>query len=179
MSLTAPPPRLVETIDEHGRPGPALAVMEAHRTATAHRAISIVVWNPTRTKMLVTRRAATKTTWPGFWSNAVCSHPLPKEADATAARRRLGEELRIERDVKLAFTMRYGPVQCPVSGVYEHEFDHVFDTTLPETLVINPDPTEISALRWVDRDTLTSMRRANEITPWFALILERVGWLHR
>ncbi len=124
--------RLVETINRRGGVGPLVAIVEAHRMGTPHRAISIVVWNAARTKMLITRRAAAKATWPGFWSNAVCSHPLPREPYAAAARRRLFEELRIRGAVAPAFRLFYGPVRCPASGALEHELDHVFYIRVPE-----------------------------------------------
>ncbi len=184
--IYAPPPprasqantrlRLVETVDDKGRLGPAMPILEAHRLGAAHRAISILVWNPSRTKMLITRRAAAKPTWPGFWSNAVCSHPLPREPYAASARRRLYEELRIHGRVAPAFRLYYGPVRCPVSGVFEHEFDHVFYARLEEDIPIRPNRAEISALRWVDRDELAALRESSRITPWFAMILERVRW---
>jgi isopentenyl-diphosphate delta-isomerase len=176
MSLVNPRLRLVETIDGAGGIGPPVAIMEAHRVGAAHRAVSIVAWNASRTKMLITRRAATKATWPGFWSNAVCSHPLPQEPYAAAARRRLVEELQISSDVTPAFRMFYGPVRCPVSGVFEHELDHVFYARLPENTRIKPNREEISAVRWVGQAQLAALQQAGKITPWFAMILARVRW---
>lgn len=168
--------RLVETVDSEGAIGPAVAIVDAHRAGTPHRAISILVWNASRTKMLITRRAATKATWPGFWSNAVCSHPLPREAYAAAARRRLYEELRIHGVVAPAFRMFYGPVRCPISGAFEHEMDHVFYSRLAESASIWPNPAEVSALRWVGPAQLETLQRSGKITPWFAMILKRVRW---
>jgi isopentenyl-diphosphate delta-isomerase len=168
--------KLVETVDCTGGVGPPVAIAEAHRMGTAHRAISIVAWNGSRTKMLVTRRAPTKETWPGFWSNAVCSHPLPQEPYARAARRRLFEELEVQVAVFPAFRMYYGPVRCPVSGALEHELDHVFYAKLPEGAPLRPNPAEISDYRWVDRAQLTAMALSGTITPWFKMILERVRW---
>jgi isopentenyl-diphosphate delta-isomerase len=168
--------RLVETIDRKGGIGPSIPIVEAHRVGAAHRAISILVWNPSRTKMLITRRAAAKATWPDFWSNAVCSHPQPQEPYAAAARRRLFEELRIRAAVVPSFRLLYGPVRCPVSGAVEHELDHVFNATLDENAAIEPDPAEISALRWVDQAQLAALGQSAKLTPWFALILKRVRW---
>jgi len=168
--------RLVQTIDLTGGIGPPVAIVEAHRVGTAHRAISIVAWNTSRTKMLITLRAAAKATWPGFWSNAVCSHPLPQEPYAAAARRRLFEELRIRGSVAPAFRMFYGPVRCPVSGAYEHELDHVFYAKLPENAPIEPNPAEISSVRWVDQAQMAALQQSEKITPWFAMILDRVRW---
>jgi len=170
------PMKLVETIDRRGRIGPPVAIDEAHREGTAHRAISVLVWNPSRTKMLITRRSAAKATWPGFWSNAVCSHPLPREPYAAAARRRLFEELRVRGALAPAFRMLYGPVRCPVSGALEHELDHVFYARLPESTSITPDGAEVSALRWVDRLQLEELQRSGRVTPWFAIMLKRVRW---
>lgn len=126
--------------------------------------------------MLITRRAAVKATWPGFWSNAVCSHPLPREPYAASARRRLFEELRIRGLVAPAFRMYYGPVRCPISGLLEHELDHVFHAQLAEDTPIKPNRAEISALRWADQGQLAALQQAGKITPWFALILARVRW---
>jgi isopentenyl-diphosphate delta-isomerase len=168
--------RLVETVDQRGRTGPPVEIVEAHRTGRAHRAISIVAWNATRTKMLITRRANTKATWPGFWSNAVCSHPLPLEPYVAAARRRLYEELRIHGAVSPAFRMFYGPVCCTISGLFEHELDHVFYARLAENEPIRPNREEISSFRWVDKAQLAALQQSGKITPWFAMILERVRW---
>jgi isopentenyl-diphosphate delta-isomerase len=168
--------RLVETVDRRGGRGPPISLFEAHRVGTAHRAISVLVWNDTRTQMLITRRAAVKATWPGYWSNAVCSHPLPREPYVAAARRRLFEELRIHGTVAPAFRLRYGPVRCPVSGLFEHEMDHVFFAKLPKNGAIKPNRAEISALRWVDRPQLEQLQQSGKLTPWFAMILKRVGW---
>jgi len=175
-SLSNPQMRLVETVDPQGRIGPPVEIVEAHRTATAHRAVSIVAWNSSRTKMLITRRAPVKATWPGFWSNAVCSHPMPRETYVAAARRRLFEELRIRSVVSPAFRLFYGPVKCGSSGLFEHELDHVFYAKLAEDEPISPNREEISAFKWVDRAQLAALQRSGKITPWFAMILERVHW---
>ena len=166
--------RTVETVDSEGNVGPALPILEAHRMAKPHRAISVLIWNPERTKMLITRRASEKATWPDFWSNAVCSHPFPEEAYSAAAQRRLFEELRVVSDVVPSFHMFYGPVRCPVSGMFEHEFDQVFSAELEEGTLVDPNPGEISEARWASRRDLDALKEAGELTPWFMMILERV-----
>ena len=171
--------RLVETIDRTGAIGPPVGIIEAHRVGRAHRAISIVAWNASRTKMLITQRAAAKATWPGFWSNAVCSHPLPQEPYVAAARRRLFEELRIHGVVAPAFRLYYGPVRCPVSGAFEHELDHVFYAQLAESASVKPNPEEISAVRWADQAQVAALRASGKLTPWFAMILERARWANK
>ncbi len=50
----------------------------------AHRAFSIFIFND-KNEMLLTRRADSKITFPGVWTNTCCSHPLygmtPNEVD--------------------------------------------------------------------------------------------------
>ncbi|GAB0495817.1 hypothetical protein MMPV_007124 [Pyropia vietnamensis] len=66
-----------------------------------HRAFSVFLFDADR-RLCLQRRAATKLTFPGFWTNTCCSHPLAggAEADgvegaAAAAVRKLGHELGI------------------------------------------------------------------------------------
>ena len=72
-----------------------------------HRAISIVIFNIDKSKMLITKRAKTKPTWPDFWSNAVCSHPKSGETHADAANRRLFEELGFKTPLTESFRFIY------------------------------------------------------------------------
>lgn len=50
-----------------------------------HRAFSTFLFDD-KHRMLVQRRAASKITFPGFWANTCCSHPLyvPSELDMTS-----------------------------------------------------------------------------------------------
>ena len=62
--------------------------LDAHRRGLKHRAISVLVRNA-QSEFLLQRRAAAKYHSGGLWTNACCSHPLPGEDPASAARRRL------------------------------------------------------------------------------------------
>ena len=68
-----------------------------------------------------TRRAASKATWPGVWTNACCGHPQLGETLRAAVTRRLREELGVTADgigVAVAdFTYR----AVMANGVVEHE----------------------------------------------------------
>lgn len=44
-------------------------------------------------RLLVTRRALSKTTWPGVWTNSFCGHPGLSETSEDAVARRSVEEL--------------------------------------------------------------------------------------
>jgi isopentenyl-diphosphate delta-isomerase len=44
-------------------------------------------------RLLLTRRALTKVSFPGLWTNSVCGHPAPGETDVDTVRRRAAREL--------------------------------------------------------------------------------------
>lgn len=71
-----------------------------------HRAFSVFLFNP-EGKLLLQQRASTKITFPGCFTNSVCSHPLylPVEMEKykgigarRAARRKMEQELGIPED---------------------------------------------------------------------------------
>src|SRR5258706_15408648 len=79
-----------------------------HTTDTQlHRAFSLFLFN-SKKQLLVTKRASTKKTFPGVWTNTVCGHLAPGESAVDAATRRLKEELVIEHvEVKEVSPYRY------------------------------------------------------------------------
>lgn len=139
-----------------------------------HRAISIVIFNKYKTQMLITKRADGKPTWPGLWSNAVCSHPLPNETYLAAANRRLYEELGIKTELKESFHFIYS-AEMPAQGEWgENELDYVFEGEYEDN--INPDPEEISDCKWVKNTDLNREIKINpqNYTPWFRIILNKI-----
>ena len=138
-----------------------------------HRAISVVIFNPGRTKMLLQQRAASKSTWPLFLSNACCTHPLPGEDDAVCAARRLKEEMGFETPLRQLFKFVYEVKYDEIWG--EHELDTVFEGVYDGE--VNADAGEAAGYKWMDVSELKKDIEANgsKYTPWLKIILGRMS----
>jgi isopentenyl-diphosphate Delta-isomerase len=124
-----------------------------------------------RGRLLVTRRALAKRTWPGVWTNSFCGHPAPGEDLRTAVARRALEELGITLlEVEPAVPgFRY--IATDAAGIVENEICPVYTArTLDEVLA---DPDEVAEHRWVDRAELVAAVTAAPwaFSPWLTLQL--------
>lgn len=146
---------------------------EAHKNPVPlHRAISVVIFDPKREKMLLQKRADGKPTWPLFWSNATCTHPYPNESYKEAAERRLKEEMGFKVPLKEIFRFIYKAEYDKNWG--EHEYDVVFEGTYGgET---KPDSNEVADYKWIGINDLLNDINANpeNYSPWFKIILKKL-----
>jgi isopentenyl-diphosphate delta-isomerase len=151
-------------VDGNDRPVGSAGKLAAHRQSLLHRAVSVFVFDRAG-RVLLQKRADAKYHSGGLWSNTCCSHPRPGEMSATAARRRLLEEMGIDTQVEFAFSLLY---QVELSnGLVEHEFDHVFFACYDG--VVTPDAAEVCDWRYVDPQRV-SRELAGEpgrFTAWF------------
>ncbi|GAA1248375.1 isopentenyl-diphosphate delta-isomerase [Microbacterium phyllosphaerae] len=99
-------------------------------------------------RLLVTRRALSKLTWPGVWTNSFCGHPRPGEDMSHAVHRRAHDELGLRiTELSLAIPdYRYRAVDA--SGIVENEICPVHVAIADGPL--SPDPDEVSEWAWVD-----------------------------
>ncbi len=99
-------------------------------------------------RLLVTRRALAKRTWPGVWTNSFCGHPRPGEDMTDAVHRRAQDELGLRlTDVSLVLPdYRYRAVDA--SGIVENEICPVHVAIADGPL--SPDPDEVAEWAWVD-----------------------------
>ncbi len=118
--------------------------LETHRRGDLHRAFSVFLFNDAG-ETLLQQRASVKYHSRGLWANTCCGHPRPGEPVASAARRRLGEELGIDAELTFAFTARYRAELD--NDMIENEFVHVFHGKA--TAPARPDPCEVSAVRFM------------------------------
>jgi isopentenyl-diphosphate Delta-isomerase len=156
---------LVVLLDADGRPAGTMPKAEVHGPDTPlHLAFSVYLFDAAGS-FLATRRALGKRTWPGVWTNSCCGHPAPGEDPATAARRRLGQELGL-RPARLELVLpSFAYRAVAADGLVENEVCPVYFAHLdgdPEPPP-EPDPQEVAEWRWVP---WTSFRTLAATAPW-------------
>jgi isopentenyl-diphosphate delta-isomerase len=160
---------LVVLLDESHRRTATMPKSEVHTADTPlHLAFSVYVFGPDG-RLLVTRRALTKRTWPGVWSNSCCGHVRPHEDAETAARRRLQEELSlVPTSLELALADFSYRATSP-EGLVENEVCPVFLACVDRDPVL--DPSEVAQWEWADWPGFRAMAVATPwaISPWAAL----------
>jgi isopentenyl-diphosphate delta-isomerase type 1 len=114
-----------------------------------HLAFSLYVFDAAG-RVLFTRRALSKTTWPGVWTNTCCGHPRPGEPIEVALRRRLREELGMEVTGLRCVLPDFAYRARDVSGIWENEVCPVFTATAvhPEA-PLEPNVDEVMDWTWV------------------------------
>lgn len=165
---------LVVLLTPDGSPSGTARKAEVHQATTPyHLAFSCYVFDA-RDRLLLTRRASTKPTWPGVWTNSCCGHPGPGEEVADAVRRRLAYELGLApRELVLAlpdFSYR-----ASLHGVEEHELCPVFLARVDAEPL--PEPTEVGELAWCDFGEFAerAARPGSDLSPWARLQAEQLA----
>ena len=148
----------------------------AHRgSGTLHRAFSLFIFDDMG-RVLLQQRAPGKRLWPGFWSNACCSHPRRGESLEHAIHRRLREELALVTPLEFLFKFEY-QAQYDADGA-EHELCWVYAGRTADAPQVNVN--EIAATRYVAPDVLDAeiMQAPEQFTPWFKLEWARIRREH-
>ncbi|MGP9527814.1 isopentenyl-diphosphate Delta-isomerase [Glutamicibacter sp. AOP5-A2-18] len=156
-------------LSEDGQPVGVMPKETVHTGDTPlHQAFSCHVKNSLG-QVLITRRALSKSTWPGVWTNSFCGHPQPGEQMETAIRRHAGGELGMAiRDIQVALPeFRYRAVDA--SGVVENEICPVFTAVIDGEITMNPE--EVMDYRWVDPVEFAVAVRAAPwaFSPWLVM----------
>jgi isopentenyl-diphosphate Delta-isomerase len=170
VTSDAPDDQLVVLLDTAGRPVGTMPKAQAHHADTPlHLAFSVYVFDAGG-RFLATRRALGKRTWPGVWTNSCCGHPAPGEGVATAARRRLGQELGLQPARLELVLPDFAYRAVAPDGTVEHEvcpvlFAHLAGDREPE---VAADPDEVAEWRWVSWETFGTVATTAPwaLSPW-------------
>ena len=159
-------------LDEDAQPcGTAPKATVHHESTPLHLAFSCWLFDPDGQKVLLTRRAAAKRTWPLVWTNAFCGHPGPGEAVEDAVRRRAADELGVDLGECGLELPDFRYTARMADGVTENEICPVFTGTLAGDP--QPDPAEVDSFAWVPWSTLAADVAVDpgRYSPWMRLQL--------
>lgn len=137
------PEELIVLVDDEGRQiGTMPKPLVHHGETPLHRAFSAYLFDADG-RLLVTRRALSKQTFPGMWTNTVCGHPGPGEVDADAIARRASDELGLQvADLRPVLPdYRY---RAELLGIVENEICPVYLGTFHG----RPEPAAAEVAEW-------------------------------
>jgi isopentenyl-diphosphate delta-isomerase len=165
----------VVLLSEDGYPVGTADKLTVHtRTTALHLAFSCHVMND-RHEVLVTRRALSKLTWPGVWTNSFCGHPAPDETMEEAIARRADRELGITVSrVELVLPdFRYRAVDA--SGIVENEVCPVYRAYTDDEIAPRAD--EVAEFEWVTPGSLRDAAAAAPFafSPWLVWQLDELS----
>jgi len=147
-----------------------------HHDTPLHLAFSCYVFDPAG-RVLVTRRAYDKLTFPGVRTNSCCGHPAPGEGMRIAVRRRLRQELGIvPAELELILpTFRYRATAA--DGAVENELCPVYRARASDAQV-SVDPTEVDQAWWVPwSEFAAEVDAADPLSSWGAQQVEQLNAL--
>ncbi|KAM9995264.1 hypothetical protein ACTFIY_001423 [Dictyostelium cf. discoideum] len=182
---------VVDNDDKPIRPG---SKKETHlmvniNNGLLHRAFSIFLFNG-EGKLLLQQRALEKITFPGYWTNTVCSHPLwivgselieeNAQGVKIAAKRKLNHELGVPSDqvniddFTFMTKIHYKSESKEDPQWGEHEIDHIL-IMQKDGITINAEPNEVMDYKYVSQEELDQLFKDEDegkvkVTPWFRLI---------
>lgn len=152
---------LVVLLDENGEPIGTADKATVHTTDTPlHLAFSCHLLDD-EGRVLLTRRALGKLTWPGIWTNSFCGHPGPEEDPVEAIARRAEQELgtTVDSIEPTVPDFRYRAVDD--SGIVENEICPVYTARIRSE--VRPRADEVCAHHWAQP---ADVRTAVDATPF-------------
>jgi len=187
-------------VDTNDHPLGPVSKEKSHKTGNIrdgmlHRAFSVFLFN-SKGELLLQQRAKAKITFPAYWTNTCCSHPLYVKAELEekenlgvkfAAQRKLEHELGIPKgtigvdEFFFMTKLHYRALQDEEWG--EHEIDHILFAQ--KDVKLNPNDGEVMDTKYVTSEQLKELfatrnaqlkreLKSDEekllITPWFEII---------
>lgn len=153
-------------VDGDGNPIGTAPKSTVHGVDTPlHLAFSSYVFDE-RGRVLLSRRAGSKLTWPDAWTNSCCGHPLPGEPLAAAVTRRLAFELGLTVESVDLVLPHFAYRAVMDNGTVENELCPVYRAVVSAEAAPNAD--EVGEVRWEPwtRFAAEVMSGGLDISPW-------------
>lgn len=168
----------VVLLDPDGRVIGQSPKSEVHDSATPlHLAFSVYLFDG-GARVLLTRRALSKATWPGVWTNSCCGHPGVGEPVATAIRRRVSHELGLDIGPVRSLLPDFAYTAVDASGVVENEICPVFAAeTVHPNPVLRPNAEEVMDFTWAAWGEVAAAMSAAPyaFSPWAVQQVALIG----
>lgn len=159
----------VVLVDEDGTPiGEQPKSLVHHAFTPLHLAFSLYLQDSAG-QVLLTRRALSKLTWPGVWTNSCCGHPRLGESMSDAIGRRLHAELGLQLTDLKCVLPDFSYQARDASGICENEICPVFvATAVAPDRDFEPNRDEVMEWNWVAWDKLVTAVQATPFafSPW-------------
>ncbi|CAM3885949.1 isopentenyl-diphosphate Delta-isomerase [Nocardiopsis gilva] len=152
--------------------GTAPKAASHHRETPYHLAFSCYLIDP-QGRVLITRRALDKPSFPGVWTGSCCGHPGPGEGLRDAVRRRLRDELGIAADAITPVLPGFRYRATADDGLVEYERCPVVRAIGSGEPRLNRDEVE-EAGWWTWRECLDLAARP-ESSPWYRMQLAQLA----
>jgi isopentenyl-diphosphate delta-isomerase len=163
-----PADQLVILLDPDGSPiGEQRKSSVHHADTPLHLAFSLYLFDQAG-RLLMTRRALRKATWPGVWTNTCCGHPMPGESIPDAIQRRLRAELHLDVTELRCVLPEFAYRARDASGVWENEVCPVFVGVVVSSDALRPNTEEAVDWVWTPwADVVKAMAAAPfAFSPW-------------
>ncbi len=164
-------------LDQAGQAvGTAPKITSHHAETPYHLAFSCYLVDGSG-RVLITRRAHDKRTFPSVLTNSACGHPAPGESLRAAVRRRLRTELGV-RPLELTLVLpEFSYRATAADGVVEYERCPVVRARYdgPACGPVRPDPEEVGLAEWRSWEECLALGRRPESSPWYRMQLDRLA----
>ncbi|REE95276.1 isopentenyl-diphosphate Delta-isomerase [Thermomonospora umbrina] len=148
--------------------GTAPKAASHHGDTPYHLAFSCYVTDDAG-RVLITRRALDKASFPGVWTNTCCGHPAPGEGLREAVTRRLETELGLTVDGLTLVLPGFDYRAVAADGVVEHEWCPVVRAHWPGGRAPEPNPAEVADVGWRTWEECLRLTEDPVASPWYRL----------